>query len=425
MTPRRDFLKRSAAAGSLLMAGSLAGCTPDAGSAQPQTSAVTDDALKAILQQPVLRRELFPDPVTIESIDLLQNGKYYIVRAHSTDGAEGYAVGNEAHLRNLWPVFLRKVAPFFQGKDARDLDRLVEDCFRSNSSYKYQSLAIWLPIASAEFAILDLLGQICAQPVGALVGEVIRSSIDVYRANNFRGRSAEESVERIVERHLAEQSRAVKFKVGGRMNLPEEPPGRSERLIPMLREALGDDVTIYADANGSYNIEEGIRIGRMLEEIDAAFFEEPCPFDWLWETKAIGDALDIPIAGGEQESSMRRFRWMVANDGVQVFQPDLLYFGGLIRSIKVARMAEAAGKLCTPHMSGAGLGSLYVLHYASAVPNAGPFQEYKGANKEIPFESTSVSLEARDGQVPAPTGPGLGVRLDPNWIAQSEALALV
>ena len=183
-------------------------------------------------------------------------------------------------------------------------------------------------------------------------------------------------------------------------------------------------MTIYADANGSYDVDEAIRIGRMLEEIGAAFFEEPCPFDWLWETKAIGEALTIPIAGGEQESSMRRFRWMVANDGVQVLQPDLLYFGGLIRSIKVARMAEAAGKLCTPHMSGAGLGSLYVLHYASAMPNAGPFQEYKGTNAEIPFESTSVTLAAHDGQVPVPTGPGLGVRLDPDWIAQSEVLTL-
>ena len=292
MTTRRDFLKRSGAAGSLLVAGSLAGCAPGTGSAHPPTSAVTDDALKAILQQPVLRRELFPDPVTIASVDLLKNGKYYIVRARSTDGAEGYAVGNEAHLRNLWPVFLRKVAPFFQGKDARNLDDLVEACFVHDSSYKYQSLAIWLPIASAEFAILDLLGQISSQPVGALVGEVSRSSIDVYRANNFRGRSAEESVERIVERHQAEKSRAVKFKVGGRMNLPEEPPGRSERLIPMVREALGDEVTIYADANGSYDVEEAVRLGRLLEEIDAAFYEEPCPFDGLWETKAVGDALD-------------------------------------------------------------------------------------------------------------------------------------
>ncbi len=246
----------------------------------------------------------------------------------------------------------------------------------------------------------------------------------MYRANNYRGLSAEESVERIVALHREENSRAVKIKLGGRMDLPEVPPGRSEKLIPLVRKALGDDVTIYSDANGSYDVAEAVRIGRMLEEIGAAFFEEPCPFDWLWETKEIADALAIPIAGGEQESSMRRFRWMIANDAVQVVQPDLLYFGGLIRSIKVARMAEAAGIPCTPHMSGAGLGSLYVVHYASVVPNPGPHQEYKGANEDIPFESTSVMLEARNGAVSVPTGPGLGVRLDAAWIEASRVLSL-
>ncbi len=63
-------------------------------------------------------------------------------------------------------------------------------------------------------------------------------------------------------------------------------------------------------------------------------------------------------------------------------------------------------------------------HYASVVPNAGPFQEYKGPNKAIPFENTSVSLEASNGQVPVPTDLGLGVRLDPDWIAQSQVLFL-
>ena len=417
MPSRRDFIKHSTTATAALTVGGFSETTSPF-----LTQSVSDDDLKATLRRPVLKQELFPEPVIIESIDLLKNGKYFIVRARSSDGAEGFAIANEAHMQILWPVFLKKVAPFFQGKDARDLDKLVEDCFRANSSYKYQSLAIWLPIASAEFAILDLLGQISGKPVGELVGEVIRKTVDVYRANNYRGRGAEESVERIVALHRAEKSRAVKFKVGGRMDLPEEPPGRTEKLIPMIRKALGDDVTIYADSNGSYDVEESVRIGRMLEEIDAAFFEEPTPFDHLWETKDVADALDIPIAGGEQESSMRRFRWMIANDAVQVVQPDLLYFGGLTRSIKVARMAEAAGLTCTPHMSGAGLGSLYVLHYASVVPNAGPFQEYKGANKEIPFESTSGVLEAMNSQVDVPTGPGLGVNLDPDWIGRSEKL---
>ena len=413
MPSRRDFIKRSTAGAALAGAGL---------SISKPAPRITDDELKAVLRRPVLKRELFPEPVVIESIDLLQNGKYYTVRARSTGGAEGFAVANEAHMQILWPVFLKKVAPFFEQKDARELDRLVNDCFVAGSSYKYQSLAIWLPIASAEFAILDLLGQISGRPVGELVGETIRTTIDVYRANNHRGESAERSVEQIVELHRQEKSRAVKIKLGGRMNLPEEPPGRTEKLIPLARKALGDDVTIYADANGSYDVAEGIRIGNMLEDIGAAFYEEPAPFDQLWETKQIADALAIPIAGGEQESSMRRFRWMIANEAVQVAQPDLLYFGGLIRSIKVARMAEAAGILCTPHMSGAGLGSLYVLHYASVVPNAGPFQEYKGANREIPFESTSGAMVAMNSQVDVPTGPGLGVRLDPAWIGKSKVL---
>ena len=411
---RRTFCKQTLIAGTL-----TSGPLTDT-----ELSSLDDEKdLLHIQQLPVLRRDYFPEPVILDSVELLRNGKYYIARARSVDGAEGYAVGNEAHLNILWPVFLKKVAPFFIGKDARNLDRLVEDCFVAGSTYKYQSLAIWLPIATAEFAILDLLGQISGKPVGALIGEVSRSSIDVYRANNHRGRSAEESTERIVALHRSEGSNAVKIKLGGRMNLPEEPAGRSERLIPMVRKALGDDVTIYADANGSYDAEEGLRIGRLLEEINASFYEEPCPFDQLWETKAVSDGLKIPVAGGEQESSMRRFRWMIANRGVSIVQPDLHYFGGLIRSVKVARMAEAAGMLCTPHMSGAGLGSLYVLQFASAVPNVGPYQEYKGANEEIPFQS-SVSLVAHEGNVNVPTGPGLGVELDPVWIKKSEILSI-
>jgi L-alanine-DL-glutamate epimerase-like enolase superfamily enzyme len=208
------------------------------------------------------------------------------------------------------------------------------------------------------------------------------------------------------------------------MDLPEEPPGRTEAMIPLLRKALGDGVTIYADANGSYDVEEALRIGRMLEEIGAAFYEEPCPFDWLEETRDIGQALAIPIAGGEQESSMRRFRWMAANDAVQVFQPDLLYFGGFIRSIKVALMAKAVGMPCTPHMSGAGLGTLYVLHYAAVVPNAGPYQEYKGPPEGIPLEGEAGALQVRDGKVELPTGPGLGAELSPRWIAAATTLTL-
>lgn len=73
---------------------------------------------------------------------------------------------------------------------------------------------------------------------------------------------------------------------------------------------------IHADSNSSYDPPEAIRVGRLLEDIGAVYYEEPCPFDHLEDTKTVADALAIPVSGGEQESSQRRFRWMIANRGV-------------------------------------------------------------------------------------------------------------
>ena len=147
------------------------------------------------------------------------------------------------------------------------------------------------------------------------------------------------------------------------------------------------------------------------------------PFDSYDETKAIADALPLPVAGGEQESSLRRFRWMIEHRGVDVVQPDLFYFGGFVRSVRVARMAEAAGMACTPHMSGGGLGYLYVAHFASCVPNAGPFQEYKGRGESLPVTSASSSLASVTGMLKVPTGPGLGVTIDPAFVKAATAIA--
>jgi L-alanine-DL-glutamate epimerase-like enolase superfamily enzyme len=119
------------------------------------------------------------------------------------------------------------------------------------------------------------------------------------------------------------------------------PKGRTERMIPLIRETFGDKMVLYADANGFYSVDEAIRVGRLLEDYGYGFFEEPVLFDWYEETKEVADALRIPVAGGEQEYSLHGFRWLIANDGLQIVQPDNYYFGGMIRSMKVARMAQA------------------------------------------------------------------------------------
>ena len=89
---------------------------------------------------------------------------------------------------------------------------------------------------------------------------------------------------------------------------------------------------------------------------------------------------------------------MIEHRGVDVVQPDLLYFGGFIRSIRVARMAAAAGLPCTPHMSGGGSATSDVAHFASCVPNAGPHQEYKGDDDTLPVASETSPLRSINGR---------------------------
>lgn len=376
-------------------------------------------AFDEALARPVLKTSLFSNPVIIKSLDLLRYKNNFICRVRSSDGAEGLSVGNNDQLRSLYPMFTHRLRPFFIGKNAIELEKLIDEVYVWQSNYKHQGLGLWIPLATIEFAILDMLGKIAGKPIGELIGDIHHPRVAVYQANGDRGKSAEETLE-LIRKDVEESSaKALKFKVSGRMsNNLEHPQGRTEKLIPLVRKAFGDEMVIYADSNGSYTVDEAIRIGKIMEEYRYDFYEEPVPFDWYEETHQVAKALKIPIAGGEQEPSMRNFRWMIGNQAIQIVQPDIFYFGGMIRSMKVARMAEAAGYVCTPHISGSGLGFLYMVHFVSALLNAGPYHEFKGLNKELPFNCTTSSLTSEDGVIKVPTGPGLGIEIDPAYIAK-------
>ena len=414
-TNRRKFIATS-------LTGSLAATVPG-------LSFLTENVkekyarLDGIIREPVLKKELFPTPVIIDTLELLRFKNSFLCRVRSKDGAVGISVGNNDQMKSLFPVLTTRLQPFFIGKDCRNLEQLIDEVYVYQSNYKMQSLALWVPLATIEFAILDMLGKISGKSLGKLIGEIHNSRIAVYQANGERGITAEVTIEHLKKEVGESKAKALKFKVGGRMsNNFEEPKGRTENLIPMVRRTFGDKMVIYADSNGSYTADEAIRIGKIMEEYKIDFYEEPVPFDWYEETKEVSDALKIPIAGGEQEPSLHMFRWLIANDALQIVQPDMFYFGGMIRSMKVARMANLFGKLCTPHISGSGLGYLYMMHFVSAIPNAGPFHEFKGFNNEMPFTCKTSSLSSDEGVVTVPTGPGLGIEIDAGYIAKHQVV---
>jgi L-alanine-DL-glutamate epimerase-like enolase superfamily enzyme len=417
-TNRRGFLAGALAGG--------AGAVLPACAAPPATAASTAPnpnyaKLDEVLKQPVLKRQLFSTPVIIETLELLRLNDSFICRVRSKDGAEGISVANNSQQRSLYPIQVNRLQPFFIGKDARDLETLLEEVYVYQSNYKLQSLALWVPLATIEFAILDMLGRIANKSMGQLVGDIHNPKVAVYRANGERDVSAEAVMENLKKQVHESQAKALKIKIGGRMSHVEYPAGRSEKLIPMVRKEFGDQMVCYADSNGSYDVAEGIKFGKLLEEYRYAFYEEPVPFDWYEETKAVTDAVNIPVAGGEQEASMHAFRWLIANDGLDIVQADLYYFGGFIRSMRVARMAAAMGKVHTPHISG-GLGYLYMIHFVSAIPNAGPYHEFKGLDQTVPFDCKTSSLKTENGVVTVPTGPGSGIEIDPAFIRKHKVV---
>jgi L-alanine-DL-glutamate epimerase-like enolase superfamily enzyme len=369
----------------------------------------TNEALEAAAARPVLKRDLFKTPVIIDSLRLLKTGSDYLVHIRSKDGAEGISVTNPPRADYLDKILKQLVFPFFIGKDARDLDNLLWELYRYKDNYKLQGLALWSPQAWVEFAILDMLGRIAKRPMGALLGDIVRQEVAIYAASGRRDTTPEQEIEHLQKLLEESGARAVKYRLGGRMSRnADASPGRSEKLIRLTRKVFGDKIDLHGDANSSYDAAHAIKVGRILEEVKAVYFEEPCEFDDLEGTKKVADALTIPVALGEQEASEHRFRWVIAHRGADIVQPDLQYYGGMIRSIRVARMAALAKMPTTVHISG-GFGFIYMLHFASCVPDVGRYQEYKlGHHKYNPWMETPIRVN--EGKMTIPGGPGAGIK---------------
>jgi L-alanine-DL-glutamate epimerase-like enolase superfamily enzyme len=427
---RRTFIKMAAISGG---AATMLPLASSCSEPKPKISATDYSALDKVLQLPVLKKELFTSPVIIEKIELLQDRKNFICRVTSKDGAVGISIGHPFIAQNSYPAFINILIPFFTGKDARNLDELIY--LVSETRVKNQGIPFCVQIATLEFAILDMLGNIAGLPTGRLLGEVLNPEISIYLGHllsEFRNKEPEVSLEMMQKDVTETKAKAIKLRAGRGDNLASDidnAPGRTEKLIRLAREKFGDDMVLMIDGNGSYSVKEAIRIGKILEEYKYYFYEEPLPWDWYEEQKQVEQALSIPMAGGEEEFGMHAFRYLIGNEVFQIVQPDLFYFGGMTRTMKVARMAQAAGLKITPHISAGGLGFLYMLQMASVCPALEKYNEFKmfetpDANGTIvPIESKAEKFESIDGVIKVPSGAGMGVNIDPAYIGTHKIIS--
>lgn len=408
---RRDWLKLTGTA-------ALATALPRSLAADPAVAPYVRDAEQPMFDLP----GRIKSPVKIASIEMLKHGSNYFVRTTSTDGAIGLT--GTKQVEDFMPIFSNLVAPHFIGRDAREIESLVDVVYRGN--YKLAGIPFWCPVAYVEQSVLDLLGKVAVQPVGALLGGRIREDVPVYLSGSDRILRAEEEVDIYVQGVAATGARAVKFKIGGRMSRNLDTyPGRTETLLRLAREKLGPKVTLFADANGSYDVPNGIRIGRLMEELNYAFLEEPCPWEELSETQAVAAALKIPIAYGEQNSSLWQFDWALRNGVMKIAQPDINYNGGLIRAKRVARIAEKLGGTIVPHNTQTGATSVNILQFASCTANAAPFMEYPWRRPQTAPTWYAPDFKIVDGRLKVPAAPGMGLEIDPDYLKAATVIARI
>src|ERR1700679_2327249 len=275
---RRNFVRNSAGAALVAASSSLASRTASAAAGDADTASPD-------WQQPVFdNHKKIATPVKIASIDLLQSGKQFFLRTRSTDGVEGLILTKD--MEDFIPILHRRVIPSFLNKDARDIETLVDDVYIAN--YKLSGQAFWCPVAYVEQSLLDLMGKTVHKSAAELMGGVLRTEIPVYLSGSGRDTTAEEEVDVYVRGVEETGAKAVKFKIGGRMSANRDTyPGRTEKIFELAAKTLAGKVTLMADSNGSYSVAKGIEVGKRLQEMNYLWFEEPCPWEQLGDTKKV------------------------------------------------------------------------------------------------------------------------------------------
>ncbi len=360
----------------------------------------------------------------IRSLETFCNEFVGLVRLRTDSGAEGWGQLSNYHADLTAQVFHRQVAPYALGQPIDELDPLLDRILEIE--FKFPGSYVRRALTGLDTAVWDLRGKLAGQSVCALLGGAPRP-LPVYGSSMRRDITPAQEAARLADLQQAHGYTAFKFRIARECGHDQDEwPGRTAAVVPALRRALGDDTRLLVDANCGYSPARAIEVGRWLNDYGIVHFEEPCPY-WEYEqTAAVTRALQplaIQVAGGEQDCSVTQWRRLIETPAFDIVQPDIGYVGGLTRALRVAAMAQRAGLACVPHSANLTLITVFTLHMLGAIPNAGPYLEYSiEPNDYYPLQVGLYDpvLEVVDGRLAVPAGPGWGVEIRPDWLAQAQ-----
>jgi L-alanine-DL-glutamate epimerase-like enolase superfamily enzyme len=356
----------------------------------------------------------------IEQVETYSTREVALVRVVSEDGSEGWGQVAPYNADITAQVVHRQVAPHALGRPDDELAPLLTTILERE--YKFPGSYLARAIGGLDTALWDLRGKREGKSVTELLGGTPRP-LRVYASSMRRDIRAADEAERLARLREEHGYDAFKIRIGRECGQDEDEwPGRTEELVPAVRAALGDDAALLVDANSCYTPGRAIEVGRFLEQHGVVHFEEPCPYWELEWTAEVAAALDLDVAGGEQDCLLTTWRRTLELRAVDVVQPDVCYLGGLTRTLEVAELARAAGLRVVPHSANLTLVTVFALHLMGAIPNAGPYVELSiEPDTYQPWQSGlfDPALVARDGCVAIPDGPGWGVEIRGDWLARA------
>lgn len=358
----------------------------------------------------------------IKKLETFCNEFVGFVRVTSDTGQQGWGQVSTYNADITVEVFHRQVARHALGTNALDFADTLE--IINEREHKYPGSYLRRAMTGLDTALLDLRGKIEGKPVTALFGGT-PGKLRAYASSMKRDITPKDEAARLCRLRDEKGFDAFKWRVGAECGRDkDEWPGRTEEIVPTVSRALGDRVAKLVDANSCYSPKRAIEVGRLLEAEGIGHFEEPCPYWEFAQTKEVADALSIDVTGGEQDCEFTAWETMIGMRAVDVVQPDVMYLGGMLRTLRVCKMAEKAGLPVTPHAANLSLVTMCTMHLLRAIPNAGKYLEFSIEEEDYYPWQYGLFLgdpyAITDGKATVTDQPGWGVEINPAWLERAQ-----
>jgi L-rhamnonate dehydratase len=311
------------------------------------------------------------------------------------------------------------------GEDPLERERLYQKMYRYLGYYGRQGVGMQM-ISGADIALWDIAGKALGQPIWALLGARYRKSVAAYASTIFR--PTPEGMKGAVAGYLDQGFRAIKFGWGvfGR------DLALDVALVRAAREEAGPGVALMVDA-GWYGVDRAdvyrprsvrdwIALARALEELNVFWLEDFVhPENLAGYAAVAGATRTLRIAAGEQAAGVAEFERLAGEGRVDVLQPDLSRCGGLTVGRQVADMAQRRQIDCVPHAWLTDLLKAASLHLNAYQMNS-LYLEYNVSSASLLSRVCKEPIRMKDGMIPVPDGPGLGVEVDEALVEKHRVL---